>query len=47
MKSDDDVPEPPPPDTTILRIQDPDTGETVVLVLRISGGTIEAIAVEE
>lgn len=47
MKSDDDAPEPPPPDTTILRLQDPDTGKTIVLAIRINGGTMEAVVVSE
>lgn len=37
----------PPPDTTIIRLQDPETGEIIVLAIRINGGTVEAVVVSE
>lgn len=39
--------ETPAPETIILRVQDPNTGEVVLFVLRLGGGTIEATATEE
>ena len=35
------------PDTTIIRLQDPNTGKTIVLAIRINGGTMEAVVVSE